>query len=168
MKRVLALFLGLLFSALSLQPQKSASQPTSVAGLDAGSTELVTLTNAWTDASNSKDRAKLEALMAPEFALYGWNGELWAARSQWLDNLLNHMEIKEPWTMRELAPKVYGDFAIVTAVGTVAYTEDGHPFKLNVVVVDTWRRTNGRWQVVARNSCRISSASASTTSPCTG
>jgi hypothetical protein len=61
--------------------------------------------------------------------------------------------------MRELAPKVYGDFA-------VAYTEDGHPFKLNVTLVDTWRRTNGRWQVVARNSCRISSTSASTTSPC--
>jgi hypothetical protein len=63
MKQVLAVFLGLLFSAASLQPQKSASQPTSPAGLDAGSAELVTLTNAWTDASNAKDRAKLEALM---------------------------------------------------------------------------------------------------------
>jgi ketosteroid isomerase-like protein len=168
MKQLLAVFILLLFCVPPVQPQKSASQPTSPAGLDAGSAELVTLTNAWTDASNAKDRAKLEALMAPEFALYGWNGELWAPRSEWLDNLLNHMEIKEPWTMRELAPKVYGDFAIVTAVGTAAYTSDGHLFKLNVAVVDTWRRTNGRWQVVARNSCRISSTSASTTSPCTG
>jgi hypothetical protein len=64
MKQVLALFLGLLCSALSLQPPKPVGQPTSPAGVDAGSAELVTLTNAWTDASNSKDRAKLEALMA--------------------------------------------------------------------------------------------------------
>jgi hypothetical protein len=28
--------------------------------------ELVTLTNAWTDAINTKDRAKLDDLMAPE------------------------------------------------------------------------------------------------------
>jgi ketosteroid isomerase-like protein len=168
MKQLLAVFLVLLFYVSPVQPQKSASQPTAPAGLDASSAELVTLTNAWTEASNAKDRARLEALMAPEFALYGWNGHLWAPRSAWLDNLLNHMEITEPWTMRELAPKVYGDFAIVTAVGTVAYTEDGHPFKLNVVVMDTWRRTNGRWQVVARNSCRVSPTSALTASPCTG
>jgi ketosteroid isomerase-like protein len=34
--------------------------------------ELVTVTNAWTDAINTKDRAKLDELMAPEYALYGW------------------------------------------------------------------------------------------------
>jgi hypothetical protein len=87
MSQALALFLGLLFSASSLQPQKSASHPTSPAGLEAGSNELVTLTNAWTDAINANDRARLEALLAPEFAPYGWNGELWAARSQWLHNV---------------------------------------------------------------------------------
>jgi len=169
MKQLLTVFIVLLFCVSPVQPQKSASQPTSQPGLDAASAELVTLTNAWTDAINAKDRAKLEALMAPEFALYGWNGELWAPRSQWLDTLLNHMELKEnAWTMRELAPKVYGDFAIVTAVGTAIYSSDGHPVNLNVVVVDTWRRTNGRWQVVARNSCRVSPTSASTASPCTG
>jgi hypothetical protein len=37
-----------------------------------GSAELVTLTKAWTDAMNAKDHEKLEALMAPEFALYHW------------------------------------------------------------------------------------------------
>jgi len=42
----------------------------------------VTLTNAWNDAINAKDHAKLEALMAPEFALFGWNGEQWRPRSQ--------------------------------------------------------------------------------------
>jgi ketosteroid isomerase-like protein len=168
MKQLLAVFLVLFFYVSPVEPQKSASQPASQAGPDAGSAELVTLTNAWADASNAKDRAKLETLMAQEFALYGWNGKLWSPRSEWLDNLINRMQITEPWTMREVAPRVYGDFAIVTAVGTVAYTSDGHVTNLNVAVVDTWRRTNGRWQVVARNSCRISPTSASTPSPCTG
>ena len=169
MKHLLGVLLVLLLYVSAVQPQKSASQPTPQAGLDAGSAELVTLTKAWTEAINAKDRAKLEELMAPEFALYGWNGELWSPRSQWLDNLFNHMELKESaWTTRELAPKVYGDFAIVTAAGTGFGTFDGHPFNWNVVVLDTGRRTKGRWQVVARNSCRVSPTSASTSSPCTG
>jgi hypothetical protein len=87
MKQLLAVFLVLLFYVSPVQPQKSASQPTAPAGLDASSAELVTLTNAWTDAINANDRARLEALLAPEFAPYGWNGELWAARSQWLHNV---------------------------------------------------------------------------------
>jgi ketosteroid isomerase-like protein len=114
-------------------------------------TELVTLTNAWTDAINTKDRARLDELMAPEYAHYGWSGELWAPRSQWLDNLFNHVKIREN-TLRELSPRVYGDFAIVTSVGTWAGTWDGEPFNQKTIVVDTWRRINGRWQVVTRTS----------------
>jgi ketosteroid isomerase-like protein len=89
--------------------------------------------------------------MAPEYALYGWSGELSAPRSQWLDNLFNHVKIREN-TLRELTPRVYGDFAIVTSVGTWAGTWDGEPFNQKTIVVDTWRRTNGRWQVVTRTS----------------
>lgn len=165
MKQLLVVFLAFLFYVSPVQPQKSASQPTLQVGLDAASAELVTSTDAWTAAINAKDRAKLDALMAPEFVLYGWRGEQWAARSQWLDNLFNHIEIKEN-TLRDVSPRVYGDFAIVTSVGTWAGTRDGRAFDVNTIVVDTWRRMNGRWQVVARNSCRISSASASTASPC--
>ena len=113
--------------------------------------ELVTLTNAWTDAINTKDRSKLDELMAPEYTLYGWSGELRAPRLQWLDNLFNHVKIREN-TLRELSPRVYGDFAIVTSVGTWAGTWDGEPFNQKTIVVDTWRRINGRWRVVTRTS----------------
>jgi hypothetical protein len=74
MKQLLAVFLLLLFYVSPLQQQKSASQPTSQTGPDAASAELVALTDALTEAANANDRAKLEALIAPEFALYGWNG----------------------------------------------------------------------------------------------
>jgi hypothetical protein len=61
MKQLLAVFLVLLFYVSAVQPQKSVSQPTSQAGPDAASAELVTLTNSWNEAINANDRAKLEA-----------------------------------------------------------------------------------------------------------
>ena len=165
MKRVLALFLGLLFSTSSLQPQKPVGQPATQAGQDSDSAELVTLTNTWTDAINAKDHAKLDALMAPEFALYRWDGKVLAARPLWLDNL-DHITIKE-LSMRNVSPRVYGDFAVVTSVCTWAGVYEGDPpFNFNSIMVDTWRKTNGKWQVVARNSCSPTPATASTPSPC--
>jgi ketosteroid isomerase-like protein len=162
MKQLLAVFLVLLFYVSPVQPQKSAGQPTSQAGLDAASAELVTLTNAWTKAINANDRAKLEAFLTPEFAAYGWSGELWATRSQWLDNV--HFYGDD--TMHEISPRVYGDFAIVTSVATFVVTDDGHPSGKTAILADTWRRMNGRWQVAARTICRIGSTSSSTASPC--
>jgi hypothetical protein len=161
MKQLLATFLVLLYVS-PVQPQKSASQPTSQAGLDAASAELVTLTNAWTEAINANDRSKLGAFLAAEFAAYGWNGELWATRSKWLDNV--HLFSEN--VLHEISPRVYGDFAIVTSVTTFVFTRDGHPSHETSILVDTWRRMNGRWQVVTRTICRTSSTSPSTTSPC--
>jgi ketosteroid isomerase-like protein len=89
--------------------------------------------------------------MAPDFALYRWSGELGAPRSQWLDNLFNHIKIGKN-TLKELAPRVYGDFAIVTSVGEWEGTFDGEPFSQKCIVVDTWRKIGGRWQVVTRTS----------------
>jgi len=162
MKQLLAVFLVLLFYVSPVQPQKSASQPASQAGRDAVSAELVTLTNAWTEAINVNDHAKLDAFLAPEFAAYGWNGELWATRSQWLDNVHFYSEN----ALHAISPRIYGDFAIVTSVTTFVITRDGQPSKKTSILVDTWRSTNGRWQVVTRTICRASSTAASTPSPC--
>jgi hypothetical protein len=169
MKQLLAVFVGLLFCVPPLQPQKSASQPASQAAPDAASAELVTLTNSWTDAINAKDHAKLEALMAPEFALYRWNGEVLAPRPRWLDNL-DHIQIKE-YTVRDVSARAYGEFATVTSVctwaGTWAGAHGSDSFDFKSIMVDIWRRTNGKWQVVARSSCSPTPSSAATASPCT-
>jgi ketosteroid isomerase-like protein len=162
MKRALALFLGLLFSTSFLQPQRPVGRPTLQTSVNTAPAELVTMTNAWTEAINANDRAKLETVMAPEYAAYGWNGELWAARSQWLDNV--HCYRKN--TLHEISPRVYGDFAIVTSVATFVFTHEGHSSDETSILVDTWRMTNGRWQVVTRTICRTGSNSSSTASPC--
>ena len=82
------------------------------------------LTNEWTDAINSRDKQKLDALMASDFALYHWNGVLAAPRLQWLDNLFNHIKIRKN-TLTDSAPQAYGDFGIVTSVGDWIGSFDG-------------------------------------------
>jgi ketosteroid isomerase-like protein len=162
MNQLLAVCLFFFLYASPVQSPRSASQPASQAAPDAASDELVTLTNAWNDAINANDRAKLESFLAPEFALYTWSGKLWTTRSPWLDNVRRYSDS----ALREISPRVYGDFAVVTSSSTFVVTDDGQSSSKTAVLVDTWRRTNGRWQVVARKSCRVSPTSASTASPC--
>jgi ketosteroid isomerase-like protein len=168
MKQLMFAFFAFVFYASLLQPQKPVSQPGPQTGVDTASAELVSLTNAWTDAINAKDHAKLEALMAPEFALYRWSGEVLSPRPKWLDNL-DHIKITE-YTVRDVSARTYGDFAVVTSVCTWAGTwtgaYEGTSFDYKSIMADTWRRKGGKWQVVARSSCSPTPASAGTPSPC--
>jgi ketosteroid isomerase-like protein len=163
MKQLLAVSLVLL---LYLSPGRAQqpSSPHAEAGLGTVSDELVTLTKAWTDAMIAKDHARLEALVAPEFALYRWNGEVMTQRPDWLD-FLYHTEIEE-YSVRDISARAYGEFGVVTLVCSWTGLHDGSPFDAHSVMVDIWRRTDGKWQVVARNSCTPTPASAGTASPC--
>ena len=114
-------------------------------------TKLVALTNEWTDAINSRNRQKLDALMASDFALYHWNGQLGAPRAQWLDNLFNIIKITKN-TLTDAAPQVYGDFGLVTSVGDWIGTFDSKAFSQKCIAVDTWRKTDSQWKVARRTS----------------
>jgi ketosteroid isomerase-like protein len=114
-------------------------------------TKLVALTNEWTDAINSRNRQKLDVLMASDFALYRWNGQLGAPREQWLDNLFNHIKITKN-TLTDAVPQVYGDFGVVTSVGDWIGTFDSDSFSQECIVVDTWRKMDKQWKVVRRTS----------------
>jgi ketosteroid isomerase-like protein len=164
MKQLIVVWLALFFYVSSGLGQQPASQAAAQAAQDTASTVLVTLTKAWTDAMNAKDHPKLEELVAPEFALYRWNGELMSKRSDWLD-FLYHTEIKE-YTVRDISAKAYGDFGVVTLVCTWSGVHNGGAFDVHAVMVDTWHRTKGKWQVVARNSCTPTADSAGTAEPC--
>jgi hypothetical protein len=76
-----------LFYVSSGLAQKPARQAAPQATQDTVSPEPVTLTKTGTDAMNAKDHAKIEELVAPEFALYRWNRELMSQRPDWPDFL---------------------------------------------------------------------------------
>jgi hypothetical protein len=168
MKRLLVISFAVIFCvSLGRAQNGEAQQPASPlpAQADASSAELVTLTKTWTDAMNAKDHAKLEALVASEYALYRWDGQLLAPRADWLD-FLYHTDIKE-YTVRDISARAYGELGVVTSVCTWTGVNNGHSFDIHSVMVDTWHRTNGKWQVVARSSCTPTPQTAGTASPCT-
>ena len=142
-------FLGFQTLAAQQTGSPTAVQTTGFGSLEA---ELISLTNEWTSAILAKDRSKLDVLMAPDFALHGWDGSWHVERSLWLDNLFQSYDISE-YHHSTIVPHVYGDFAAITSKwywrGAVG-RNGKKPFEEHGYVVDVWRRTNKRWQVVSR------------------
>jgi ketosteroid isomerase-like protein len=131
-------------NAQEVTHSKTASSATEV--------ELVSLTNSWTEAINAKNWPKLNELMAPEFALHGWDDSCQVGRAKWLENLFNVIEISE-YHHSAIVPHVYGDVAIITSRwywrGARGLAER-KPFEEHGYVVDVWRRQGDRWRVVSR------------------
>jgi hypothetical protein len=115
--------------------------------------ELVSLTSARIEAINTRNRTKLEELMAPDFALQGWDGSWRVERAKWLENLLTHIDIAE-YRHSQIVAHVYGDVAAITSRwywrGNRGTASEKKPFEEHGYVVDMWRRNSGRWQVVSR------------------
>src|SRR6266478_6401268 len=83
--------------------EKLAAQTSPPGSLE---TELVSLTNQWTDAILAKDRSKLDTLLAPDFALHGWDGSWHVERALWLENLFQSINIAE-YHHSEIVPHIY-------------------------------------------------------------
>jgi hypothetical protein len=133
---------------------QSASPPPAAPTSAPGSpeAELLSLTNQWTAAILAKDRAKLEALMSPQFTLQGWDGSWQVERSQWLENTLRSYDIAE-YHHADIVPHVYGDVAAITSKWYwrgKRGRDEKKPFEEHGYCVDMWRRANGTWQVVSR------------------
>lgn len=149
MKYVASVSVLLLIVSAGLKAQSVADMKAPSSPADA---ELVSLTNAWTDAINTKDRSKLDQLMSPDFTLQGWDGDFKVERAKWLDNLFHVISLAE-YHHSAILPHIYGNVAAVTSRwywrGTRG-TTDKKPFEEHGYVVDMWQRAGGRWRVVSR------------------
>jgi hypothetical protein len=76
----------------SLNAQEPAHSSTTSSTVEA---QLVSLSDAWTEAINGKNRSKLEELMASDFALHAWDDSWCVERANWLENLFAHIDIEE-------------------------------------------------------------------------
>ena len=149
MKYIVSLCVLTLAISVSLSAQNIVELNAASSSAD---TELVSLTNAWTDAINTKNRPKLEQLMSPDFTLRGWGDEFKVERAKWLDNLFHIIDIAE-YHHSAIVPHIYGDVAAVTSKwywrGKRGTTEK-KAFEEHGYVVDMWQRAGDRWQVVSR------------------
>jgi ketosteroid isomerase-like protein len=150
MKNILSLLVLLLIAPVSVNAHQTVSSNTAPSADETG---LVSLTNAWTEAINAKNRSKLEELMAPEFALQAWDGSWRVERAQWLENLFTRLNIAE-YHHSAISAHVYGDVAVITSRwywrGENTNATEKKPFEEHGYVLDVWRRSSGRWKVVSR------------------
>ncbi len=116
--------------------------------------EVLRLSEEWMQAAMQRDEAKLQQLMAPEFALR-FQGGLHppVPRETWLDDLLKRIRYTLKYTSKDA--KVYGNLAVVTSTFTWEGTFGEKPFAGSGFLIDVWVKREGRWQVVSRTSGRL-------------
>jgi hypothetical protein len=111
-------------------------------------TALRTSEAAWARAVSAHDSAVLERLLAPEFRLVVFSGEV-TPRARWLTDLGRYRT--DSTALFHVRPQVVGDSASVTLELYWKATLDGARARDNTGVLrDTWRRRGGRWVVVQR------------------
>jgi ketosteroid isomerase-like protein len=108
--------------------------------------------NDWMRAGQTRDRARLEQLVAPEFTITGAAGVV--DRAAWMRNAAERMTF-ESFDYTEPAIAVYGDVALMRSRWNQTATLDGKPWSGEFLLTDVWVRRENGWQVVARHSTPI-------------
>lgn len=114
------------------------------------SAELEGLSKSWMAAMLDRDKAKLEALMAPGFVLHVPGSPFpEVPRALWLDNLFNHMDIDQ-WEQADFSTQIYETIGVVTSRYQWAGTRGGSAFDAAGFCTDVWKSASGVWQVLSR------------------
>ena len=132
--------LGLLLIVFAACPVR-AQGPSEAAELKRLSTEIMS-------AVQRKDRARLDAMLAPDFRLTapGAGPQEGVPRATWIDNAVGR-----DWSdfrYENVAVRLFGDGAIVTS--RLHFRVSPMPFDLDSDIVDVWHRTGRGWQLHRR------------------
>lgn len=112
--------------------------------------ELQRLSRLWMDAMVRHDRKQLEELMAPDYVLHTPDPKHpETPRSEWLDNLFNHIRI-DRWDQSDISAHVYGNVGVVMSRYEWNGAFHDKPFDSKGHCTDVWRSNKNRWQVVSR------------------
>jgi hypothetical protein len=149
MKYLFALSLSLIVLSLHAAPADTAAP-----AANSREGELVALTNAWTNAINTKDRSKLDKLMAPEYMLHAWDDTWHVSRADWMKNLIEGYNIAE-YHHSAIVARIYGSIGNVTSKWYWRGTFKEKPFEEHGYVLDVWQRKSGQWRVVSRISITL-------------
>jgi ketosteroid isomerase-like protein len=110
-------------------------------------------TEEWMSAITTRDRAALEAFLAPEFRLTSVRSDQWIGRDQWLELAMNAVEM-ESFTVEAMEVAIFGDTAVVWARVNQRARVAGDDWSDHFMLTDVWVRRDDRWQVVARHTSR--------------
>ena len=107
-------------------------------------------TEEWMHAITTRDRAALEAFLAPEFRLTSVRSDQWIGRDEWLELSMNAVEM-ESFTVEAMEVAMLGEAAVVWSRVSQRARVGGDDWSDRFMLTDVWVRRVDRWQVVARH-----------------
>ena len=112
---------------------------------------LIALEQSWMEAMQKRDAATLDRVLGPEFQLAGAGlfEQPPVPRAVWIDNALHRLTVRSVH-FDKTRVRVFGDAATVESVFSWSGDFGGEAFTDTTVLVDTWIRRPGGWQVVYR------------------
>lgn len=145
MKKLFFLLAVLLATAVAAPQQKLISK-------DAG--WVLGLEKAWNQALEAKDTKALDMILASTFVSIDIDGSV-ASKSEFLASIAAPDYHPSQAVTEESTVQLYGNAAVVVGIFRIKGTEKGKPYTHRERFVDTWIKTNDKWQCVATTSTLI-------------
>ncbi|MEO5693468.1 MAG: nuclear transport factor 2 family protein [Usitatibacter sp.] len=109
---------------------------------------LAAQADGWDKALIAKDRAGIEANMAPDFRQIRGGGGL-VNREEFIKDFLDPDGSVDPYVVEDFEIRLFGDTALLYGRIHMTGKDGGKPWAAHFRYIDTYVRRNGRWQVVS-------------------
>ncbi len=110
--------------------------------------------DAWDRAIVTRDRAAIEANVAPDFRNIDGRGDV-SDRAAFLAGLLDPDLQIDPYTVEDFDCRLYGDVALLTGRTRMTGRYKGEAFRSHYRYTDVYVKRDGAWKVVSVQISRI-------------
>ncbi len=118
------------------------------------SARLKAQAEAWDRAIVAKDRAAIEANMAPDFRQIDGRGDV-ETRASFVEGLVSRDLVLDPYTVEDFEVRVYGDTALLSGRTRMTGRYQGQAFKSHYRYIDIYVKRAGAWKIVSVQISRI-------------
>jgi hypothetical protein len=109
---------------------------------------LAAQADAWDKALIAKDRAGIEANMAPEFRQIRGGGHI-ANREEFIKDVLDPAFSMDPYKVEDFEIHLFGDTALLYGRIRMSGRDGADRWNAHFRYIDTYVRRNGKWSVVS-------------------
>jgi hypothetical protein len=138
MNRIVPILLAWLLAACSVV----------VVNPDTDRQTLAAQADAWDKALIAKDRAGIEANMAPEFRQIRGGGHI-ANREEFIKDVLDPAFSMDPYKVEDFEIRLFGDTALLYGRIRMSGRDGADRWNAHFRYIDTYVRRNGKWSVVS-------------------
>jgi ketosteroid isomerase-like protein len=115
---------------------------------------IVSLENAWNQATRQKDEAALKLLLAPDLVYVEYDGTL-MDRAAYLASVRSPSLQPTRIVSESMKAHIYGSVAVVNGVYRESGLKNGEPYTIRERFIDTWLRQSSGWICVASQATLI-------------